>query len=287
MTSKVALCSVVTWSCLEEFQIMKFSFEHFHGASYQWFVRCDRQSFSDLSRYPNVKCTLFEHAAVVRPDLWSTEFRSIVHQKMRAVADAWSAGEWQAVMFLDADLIVTARFMDTALATPGDLVLTPHFRPSSKKYEDEMYGSYNSGFLLTRAPQFHEWWENAFISAPERFTDQACLDDAGQVFTIGCLNDRANIGFWRAPRRFSFPEIPADCLFLHVHLYQMGRSGYETLHRVFALHCIEFLHESPESGHRAVLGRVVASRSGGWYKKALKDLFGGLSPANHCPVPMR
>src|ERR1700744_1710986 len=62
-TSRIALASVVTYNALEEFEMLKFSVEFFHGRGFQWVVRCDEKTASALAADHTVHCTVFSGQA--------------------------------------------------------------------------------------------------------------------------------------------------------------------------------------------------------------------------------
>jgi hypothetical protein len=270
MNSQIALTSVVTASVLEEFKFLKFSFELFHGDEYQWFLRCDRASMQALSAYPNVVCESFTDVITKRPDIESIDYRNIVGEKMKALEAAWGSGDWASVLYFDSDIIITAPAIEVISAVGGDLVLTPNYYPESTKHLASLHGIYNGGFICTRNRRFHRWWRDAFISQPHRWTDQACLNDAPHQFTIGTLSERANIGFWRSANIPLYEPIPADCEFLHAHLFQPLVTIREWMDKTFSLHCLKFLRGSPIPEHRRLLSEALARDESRWYEASLR-----------------
>jgi hypothetical protein len=261
----VALTTVVTASVLEEFRFMKFSFELFHSPGYQWFIRCDRASEAALSEYSNVACSVFTACLPERLDRHTPEFRALMREKMAAISHAWSAGEWDAVAYFDSDLIFTAPALQHAAAIDGQAVLTPNYYPPETEHLASIHGLYQGGFAFLRSKIFHQWWRDAVDAQPERWTDQACLNDARQQFTIGTLAESANIGFWRSGDTPNYREIPADCLFLHAHLY--GPSDWRD--KTFALHCLKFLRKSAVPAHRILFNEILARDRSRFYAAAL------------------
>ena len=272
MPTDIALCTVVTEAVLTEFEVLKFSYELFHGTDAPWFVRCDRASYAALSQHANVICTVFTQRQANRPDNESTAFRSLVAQKMSVLADAWAhSSTWTGVVFLDADLIFTAPLLPMLQTMPGELLLTPNHYPPSRRHLAAIHGEYNSGFVLTRTSRFHEWWREAFNADTTRWTDQACLNDAGDAgFEIGALGPESNVGFWRSPQVVSYNAIPAECTFLHVHLYQPLRSFREWIDKSFALHCVRFLQVSPRADRQRVLREIFRRDRCGWFESTLR-----------------
>jgi hypothetical protein len=271
MNPNIALTSVVTMSVLEEFKFLKFSFELFHGINYKWFVRCDYDSLQALSIYPNVvsKCSIDNIRD--RPDIESAQFHSIMGEKMNAMADAWRSGSWAGVVFFDADIIITAPAMLSFSAVEGDVVLAPNYHhPQNKRHLDSEYGNYNGGFAFTRTRHFHEWWQAAYRSRPVGFADQICLNDAHKKFTVGVLPERSNIGFWRAANAPEYGAIPADCDFLHVHLFQPLRTMRQWIDKTFALHCLNFLQNSPIKEHHVLFNEVLIRDKSRWYEACLR-----------------
>jgi len=270
MNSQIALTSVVTSSVLQEFEFMKFSFELFHGDEYQWFVRCDQASLQTLSAHPNVVCKSFADVIATRPAFESGDFRRIVGEKMNAVEDAWGSGNWMSVLFFDTDLIMTAPIITAISMVDGDLVLTPHYYPESTKHLAQLHGYYNSGFVCIRNNRFHQWWQDAFISETRSWTDQVCLNGAHHQFAIGTLSDRANIGFWRSANIPEYDPIPADCQFLHVHLFDPLMTTHQWVCKAFALHCLKFLRGSPIPEHRILLNELLIRDEARWYEASLR-----------------
>lgn len=265
-----ALATIVTRSVLDEFRCMKRSFELFHGSRHCWFIRCDRASKRVLSNYQNVICTNFTDALPNRPESDSSDFRRIVGEKMNAMADAWSYQQWQAVAFVDSDLVFTAPFMHNLVELDADVILTPNYYPCNKEHLEASSGVYNSGFVVARTPEFHTWWRHAFESQPERWTDQACLNDAPERFRIHTLSPSANVGFWRSAKLPEYEDIPADCQFLHVHLFQPLHNTRQWLDRSFALHCLKYLQKSAVPKHRTLASQILKSDRTGWYEASLR-----------------
>jgi hypothetical protein len=270
LTASVALTTVVTRAVLEEFWVLKATFDTCHGNRFRWFVRCDEASYAVLAREPEIHCRVFSSEQRLRPGTFSPEFRQIIAQKMQAMEDAWQENNWGAVAFLDADLVVTKPFIDELLALPNALVLTPHHRGATLRAQSLVFGRFNAGFVLTKSSNFHEWWRSAFESDADGFMEQACLDKAPAVFETALLDQRANVGFWRRDGIIQFRPIPPDWQFLHVHLFQPVDTLYGFVQRSFALHCLEFLCQSPE--HERVLEIILSLDSTGWYAPAIEQI---------------
>jgi hypothetical protein len=283
MSNEIALCSIVTEAVREEFEILKFSFELFHGRGYQWFVRCDDASLPWLSAHPNLICHVFTEREARRPDIESREFRRIVAEKMHVLDDAWAAGGWSGVVFFDADVIATAPFMETVLPVAGDVVLTPNHYPSTRRHLAKTHGEFNAGFVFTRTPRFHQWWREAFEADPSGWTDQACLNKAPEVFEVGRLGPAANVGFWRSEDMFFPVPIPDDCLFLHAHLYQALSSVRELIDKSYSLHCMKYLHASRRPGHRELFNEISRRDRPGWFHASLR--LSGIEPDHHAAAP--
>ena len=266
----VALAAVVTASVLPEFLLLRRSFELFHGQGYRWFVRCDRVSEAVLSRCPDTTCTVFTEEVPERPDMESEFFRRIVGEKMNAIQSAWTAGDWEVVAFLDADLVVTAPLIGALLAHRADVILTPNYYPPSTRHLAKVHGHFNSGFLATRTRDFHGWWRDAFVSDPSGWTDQGCLNEVSRHFAIGTLDERANVGFWRSENIGAYEPIPADCIFFHVHLFQPLRTQRQWIDKSFALHCMRFLRGSAVPEHQVLYRDVLARDEAGWYEASLR-----------------
>jgi hypothetical protein len=270
MSADVALCSVVTEAVLEEFLLMKQSFELFHGDGWRWVVRCDRASLPVLARMPGITCQAFTDRTAVRPSEDSAEFRPIVAEKMRALEDGWTHDGVCAAIFMDADLVTTAPFVQQVLAMEGDVVLTPNHYPAVFARLAKEHGEFNSGFVCEKTPRFHRWWRHAFETQPSLWTDQACLNGAAAEFAIARTGEESNVGFWRSADPPPFVEIPAACTFLHAHFFQGLESRRELIGRAFALHCLRFLLASPEPRHRQLLHAIVQRDRTGWYKASLR-----------------
>jgi hypothetical protein len=270
MDTGTALCSVVTHSVLQEFLLLKSSFELFHGKSHRWFVRCDQPSAEVLREYPNIVSTVFTEAIQERPDIESRAFRELASQKTNALSDAWAAGAWQSVLFLDADLTITATVLSAISLVEGSVLLTPNFYPPSREHLSSIHGVYNSGFVVTRTRAFHDWWREGIIAHPEKWTDQGVLNDAARYFEIGTLPETANVGFWRSESAFQPLPIPAKCMFLHVHFFQPLISNRQWIDRAFAVHCLEFLRYSPVPEHHVIFNTIMAQDLAGWYRATMQ-----------------
>jgi hypothetical protein len=268
---RIALSSIVTKSVLSEFQVFKRTFEMFHGDDFQWFIRCDRASEAALSESPNVRCTVFCERVPGLITSGFPRFRRIVSEKMNAMEDAWAAGDCDAVVFLDADLLITAPFLHIAAQLGGDLVLTPRYLPAETEHLGPVHGYFNAGFIFSRSRTFHERWRALFEAQPWKVTDQACLNELAGEFSVRTLSESANIGFWRSAGAWSFAyrPLPADCMFLHVHLLQPLRTRREWVDRTFGLHCLRFLQSSGRHEHEQVLREVLARDTSKWYEASL------------------
>lgn len=268
----VCCASIVTKASLQEFWILKATLEMCHKATYPWFVRCDEEAYASMVDMREIRCHVFTRAQAVRPNLFSPEFRPIMAEKMNVMEDAWREKNWDAVIFLDADLIVTKAFIPDLMNLPQQIVLTPHHLPPEIGTRSTGFGRFNGGFALTKSPAFHEWWRQAFLARPDRFMEQACLDDAPGIFDAALLDQRANVGCWRRSQLTRFAPIPQDCLFLHVHLFQPVDTLQGFLQRSFALYCLEFLCNSESSEHRSIVNTIVCQDSSGWYAAAVKRM---------------
>jgi hypothetical protein len=220
---------------------------------------------------------------------------------MHAIDDAWNAGSFEAVLLLDCDIIVTSRFANDLLPLDGDLILTPsHWHPA-RHSDIAKYGFFNSGFIFTTNKRFHPWWRQAFLSQPDKFTDQQCLDQASEHFTVKKLGEEANVGFWRAENgtsRLNDMKIPTNCTFLHAHVYQppstaqtlIARifaeqytaftsdkdislcpfSWYQLQVKAFALCCLSFLQASAEPKHQQLFQTILEGDRLGLYAAVLQ-----------------
>lgn len=270
LEAQVALSSVVTSAVVEEFEILKRSFELFHGAHFPWFVRCDRAAHHQLQQYHNVHAVLFETDDQVRSLPGTSAFHAIGLQKMEALEDAWASrrNQWSAVAFLDADLLITAELLSALLGTDAEVILASnhHYR---KSLFDPFYGHFNSGFILTKTPAFHRVWAEAYSAHLWQFSDQVCLNQILRDFRVRTL-ESSNIGFWASadPFQFNFAQIPTHCYFLHVHLFQSPH-GRGWIERMFALHCLKYLLRSGDTRHHELVKEILVRDESGWYKSAL------------------
>ncbi|MGH9438626.1 MAG: hypothetical protein ACRD22_12225 [Terriglobia bacterium] len=264
----VAIAVVVTSAVREEFELLKYSFELFHNDHYEWFVRCDAASMNRLASYPNVHCTVFTPMGDRRPAFSLSEFRHILAEKMNALGDAWSNNCWDAVLFLDADLVITSSFLDRVLGLQADVILSPSYFPPYLEHTICQYGHFNAGFLLTRTPDFTDWWRNEFCTHTG-YSDQTTLDFADKHFRVTTLGTSANIGGWRRTGIVTFDNIPRDCMFLHVHLFQPVSTIYGLFQRLYALHCLEFLCRSNIPKHRVLYDEILERDRLGWYRAAM------------------
>lgn len=271
MRGNIALASVVTEAFLDEFAMLKYSFELFHGTACQWFVRCDRASLPILSAHSDVSCVVFAERQTDRPETLSEPFRRIMAEKMNVIDDAWRAADRCAgVIFLDADIVFTAPLLPTLESMDADVVLVPNYYPESRKHLAKLHGEYNGGFAFTRSPEFPAWWRNAYQADASRYNEQGCLDHAHRCFAISTLGENANVGFWRTRDVPLYNEIPSDCSFLHVHLYQPLETMRQWIDKSFALHCLKFLMAGTTREHRALAERIVASDRHGWFEASLR-----------------
>jgi hypothetical protein len=271
MIEDIGITTIVTESVVEEFAILKYSFELFHGPDYRWFVRCDRASLRALSAYDNVSCAVFAERHQDRPEGMSEEFLRIVSEKMNVIDDAWKARpDLRGVLYLDADVIFTAPLMDTLRATGGDLILTPNHYPVGNEHLVERDGEFNAGFVFTRSRALHRWWQEAFAADPIKNSEQVCLNAVRKHFSITCLGPEVNVGFWRSLAPPAYEPIPADCACLHVHLFQPLFTLRQWLDKSYASHCMHFLMVSPKREHRQLFDRIMAQDRHGWLDATLR-----------------
>jgi hypothetical protein len=269
MASRIALATVVTASHLREFFVLRHSFEQFHPVQYQWFVRCDRASENQIGALPRT-------VAIPFCDLWekpvTPQSRPLLREKMNAIADAWAGGESDSVAFLASDLIFTGSCLEAFTAYKSDLVLTPNFFPWRLHELSPYYGYFNSGFALTRSRRFHERWRQAFLTAPWKYSDQACLNDVAPEFSVTLLGQEANIGAWRSDRAdsFVFKPIPKDCLFLRTSCFSPLVTQEDWIGRMFALHCLRFLKASDDSARQRIHDEILQNDESGWYQASLR-----------------
>lgn len=272
MTQTVALSTVVTLPLINEFHILKVSFELFHGQDYTWYVRCDRPSESVLSSYHNVVPTVFSESAPARVGPGDKSFNQIVRQKMLSIDDAWGVHP-EAVAFLDTDLVITADFLNRVANMNGDIALTPNHHSENIIPLETFHGHFNSGFLLTKNDQFHKFWQEDFAMHEWELSDQVSLNRVASRFEVLILDTTFNIGFWRCPHfwSFEFIDLPANCQFFHVHLYQNVDRGRGWVERLFALHCLRYLKASHDNRHQLVLEKILALDEVGWYRSSLHN----------------
>jgi hypothetical protein len=268
---KVALATVVTQRALSEFLMLKRSLELFHGPDHQWFVRCDEATRASLAACPNVHCIVSADQCTA-PDepLFKQGWRALMSEKMNAIDDAWNAGTWDAVLYLDSDIVVLAPFLDSALARGGQVVLTPHFRQGPGAEQISMADYYNGGFVLMREKRFTQWWRAAAAAERSHMADQTCLGRAREAFDVRDMGDTANVGWWRGRSMWDTPRLPAGCLFCHVHLFQEPHLDFELSQKVFALNCVEFLTSSSVREHQLIAQDVFALDTSGYYDTLLR-----------------
>ena len=70
---------------------------------------------------------------------------------MNAFEDAWASTNRTAVAYLDADLIMTGPTLHIAAMTKGEVIVTPHYYPSTQQHLVQRYGYYNAGFIFSNS----------------------------------------------------------------------------------------------------------------------------------------
>jgi hypothetical protein len=191
-------------------------------------------------------------------------------EKMNAMEEAWTSGNWTSVVYFDADIVITSAVLQSISAVEGDVVLTPNYYPEESKALAFEHGHYNGGFVYARARHFHRWWLDAFKSQPWKWGDQLCLNDGYLKFTVGTLSDRANIGFWRSASFPDYDVIPLDCEFLHVHMFQPLRTRRQWIDKTFALHCLKFLQQGYVPEHSRLFYEALNMDESRWYEASLR-----------------
>lgn len=296
MTSEIALAAVVTEGVLEEFELLRYSFELFHGGGYHWFLRCDEPVRDYFQANNKFHCNLFTERLAERIELDSQDYRVVGSQKMLAMQDAWQFSNWLGLIYLDSDLVIAGPFVESLAAIQGQIILTPHFYPERRADWTLRYGRYNAGFAFSRTPEFPLWWRDAFLSDKTKFSDQQCLDEAPNLFKTGLTDSTFNIGFWRSAPPIDFEPIPTDPKFFHVHMFQPAKTAqelvaevfrdefgaasgqakfrtpfnsYQLLNKTFALHCLAFLRSSSCPKHRELFEQIISRDRLSLYRQIL------------------
>lgn len=141
--------------------------------------------------------------------------------KPRAIRHALQAHGFEAILFLDSDIMVTGALTPLldALAD-ASIAITPHrLQPSSDRHalsrlvDGSRMGVYNSGMVAVRNdPQglrFLDWWatatETECIHDPVRrvFVDQSWLEFVPALFpnAVVCHHPGVNVGYWNLDER--------------------------------------------------------------------------------------
>ena len=314
---EIGLVTVVRHDSLEEYELLRFSFELFHGTGHHWFLDCDAESVATLSSLPNTECRVFEEPR----DQTSSkphDSKAVYLRKLQAIQDAWETGRFSAVLYLDTDLVFTAPTLDHVRKIEGDVLLTPHYFQSPRQEKDlGLWGKFNSGFVLMRNEAFHQWWKSEMLSRPEKFGDQQCLDDAAVHFKIGHLPETGNVGPWRSPTGTqSIPQarIPEGCWFLKVHMFQPSEPPVDLvqkafvaeltrlsnavdgskrpvtspfredhlLQRVYAIQCLQYLQESSIDKHQTLFLEILNRDRLAIYKSLLAKSAGRVASKKTC-----
>jgi hypothetical protein len=188
---------------------------------------------------------------------------------MEAIDDAWASSQWKAVLFADADLVVTAPFIDEIVGPDYDVALTPHYYPQRTNELSARYGYYNSGFMVARTPAFHKAWRAVFRGRPELFTDQGCLEEATRGFRIQTLDETFNVGVWRSNDSMPFEPLPDKCRFFHAHLFQPYATRREKLIKEFALFCLMDRTARDGREYTKLCQMIVGLDRSGWFASRL------------------
>src|SRR6185312_765676 len=145
----LVLTALVTRDSLAEYELLRYSFELFHGSSHHWRLYCDSESSLKLSQVPNTDCRLLESLAI--------DFKPQDHpkanylNKLAAIDDVWATNRFSTVIYLDTDIVFTAPVLDYLSSLDGDVLLTPHYFCSPRQQKDlELWGAYNNGFVVMR-----------------------------------------------------------------------------------------------------------------------------------------
>lgn len=306
----IGFVAVVTHDSFEEYELLRFSFELFHGAEHHWFLYCDPECVASLASLPNTECRVFEQPANQTDGNPLGNSKSVCLRKLQAIHDAWETGRFSSVLYLDTDLVFTASTLDPISGIEGDVLLTPHYFESPREEKDlGLWGKFNSGFALMRNRDFHPWWKAAMLSQPEKFGDQQCLDDASSHFRVGHLPKTANVGPWRSPtgtQTIPQARIPQGCLFVKAHMFQPGEppldlvqkafvaeltrlsnavdgstrpitSPFREEHlvqRIYAIQCLQYLQESPVDKHKTLFLEIINRDRLAIYKSLLTSPAG-------------
>lgn len=201
MSRIIPVCSVATSKSLQEFLLLKFSFEQYHKA--EWFVSTDDDAAKELKKFDNVnilnlvKTDDCSHG--VDDPVKNRLFLELIMTKfdaMEAAIEKHGVG-----LFLDSDIFFTnpleERFCNLLFDETIDAILSPHM--TNNLHLETQVGHYNVGFWATRSLEYlnahrdmswkHKEYGLYYEQQPLQLTSYKFLSVNAPIYY--------NIGWWR------------------------------------------------------------------------------------------
>ena len=188
-----SVCTICTNMCIHDLRVFMDSFRQ-HEPTMPIVVMCDDtvnkfieqnrgglqiQSIVCLNKYSNKNRKIMESESV-----WN-EFMCLKSNIIECSLDFHKD-----TLFLDSDIVLMSSlpFVDTS----KEIGLSRH---DIIRKNEEMYGTYNAGYLYVNNTRFAKWWRTAIPTST--FYDQKCLDDVPNAFSSFEFDITDNFGWWR------------------------------------------------------------------------------------------
>ena len=197
----IPVCSVATKNSLAEFELLKFSFEQYHDAT--WYVSTDDFAATALSKYKNVKILNLvktdDCSHGVNDPVKNRLFLELIMTKFDALEAAIEDHGYG--LFLDSDIFFTNpledRFLNLLKDPSIDAILSPHM--TNNLQLESQVGHYNVGFFAVKNIKYlnehksmswkHKELGLYYEQQPLQFTSYDYLTVNSPIFY--------NIGWWR------------------------------------------------------------------------------------------
>lgn len=240
----IPVASVVTTKSLNEFLLLKMSFEQYHEA--EWFVSADDFAHNKIKDIPNVRSQCLiktdDCSHGTNDPVKNRLFLELVMTKFDAMREAIKSHGWG--LFIDSDIFFTGpieqRILDLMKSRDVDAVLSPHM--TNNLGLESQVGHFNVGFFSMRNLSYLE--QHAEMSWHHKefgmYYEQQPLQFCSYPFLTVNLPINYNIGWWRfneahtrsrmdmlgvQDEKIVFGGLPAVCFHVHT-LKKLDYSNY-------------------------------------------------------------
>ncbi len=199
--SQIPVSSIVTSKTLEEFLLLKFSFEQYHNT--HWYVSTDSSTTKALQNYKNITPLELIDSDEGSHGSNDPKKNEIFHKLIMTKFDALEAAieNHGYGLFIDADIFFTnpleEKFITLMKNEDVDAILSPHMT-NNANVESEV-GYYNVGFYSMRNKKYLKMHREMSLKYREldMYYEQQPLQFCSYNFTTINAPIYYNIGWWR------------------------------------------------------------------------------------------